>query len=63
MALTAVRPQVVADDVRREFRRQPERVIERNPAFRTIGNWYHYDFHARTSWFDYNNGGFRPQRL
>jgi len=49
MVFLSVRPQVITHDVGGKFVGQTERRLQRDPAFRTVGNWYHYDFHARYS--------------
>ncbi len=49
MMLFTVRPQVVPDDIGGQPGGQQERCFQRDLAFRTIGNWYHYDLHDRYS--------------
>jgi len=37
---------VTTDDIGGQLGGQTEGSFQRNPAFRAVGNWYHYDFHA-----------------
>jgi hypothetical protein len=49
MVLLPVRPQVITDNIGREFHGQPERCGQRDPAFGPVGNGYDYHFHVCSS--------------